>query len=402
MPNNLALALIINLALLLVLSWSFFLVVMAKQAKQKKKKTTQGAKNSESSKKEDANSSLGLDQFDELEPFDETLELSEDDFLSAIEQQKQVQLDRLNSVDAQLAALHSSDTEQHPLQAEVNLLQRQLQQSLQTINRQQKQAMQRRNAVADQDAAGNEEKIQGLQSKLATARSENLHLREEVEKIQKQNDSLLKYRSEHREMSQKMNDYIEQNRKNSKLIGRLKTKLDEAQQAADEAQSALENSHDNGGNDEALQEALQRAEKERLCIEEQYMELLAQIEDAEKISEELERSQKECAQLEQAYLDLVAEVETETPAFAVESESAAVEASTSELSDFALDDDMSEFAVEEAESDDPDFGDDDFGKPSEVFASSDAAKAANMAEEQRDEIEDINEKWLAQNGEKVS
>ena len=354
MPQDIAIAIIINLILILVFSWAFFLVMLyMNDGKAKKAKTSKKLAAADDSKKTTAvgdNKAASPNGAPEIS------------FLDKLRAQKQQQIKQAAAVGSRIETLNVDDQNVRQLAGDINQLESELQQSLDDINQQ----------VTNANPAGGQEyhppaddnaELTSLQMKLTDSRTENLDLRKDNENLNKQISQLKHYRAEHREMSDKVAQYIEQNRKNVRVITNLKYKLDAAQLAADEARAALA-AADGDSNDEALQAALAKAEQERQALETQYNELLGQLEDAEKISEELERSQKECAQLEDAYLALVAELEQEQMDFAVENE-------------------------------DPDFADDDFGKPSKTNPITAASAAMNVSAEALNEIADYNENWLS-------
>jgi len=368
MPQDLAIALIVNLLLLLILSWAFFLVFLAKTPKKTKSESEQPAKKSKTA----AESTPKEASAGEMAEYNDS-ELAEDEFFTTIMHQNKQQLESVEKVNSRFKDFDSGDEKVNKLQAEIRYLENQLQQSLQTINHHHNLRAQKRPAGdIDENAIDNDKAVQALRFKLSNTRSENLALREENKKISRQNENLKRYRAEHRAMANSVKEYIEQNKKNTVLISRLQAKLVAAQDAAEEARQALEYFQNIDTSSEAgLKEALERAERERQCIEDQYMELLKQLEDAEKVSQELERSQKECQQLERAYLDLVKEIESK-------------------------DDDLSDNSI--SDEDDADFSDDDFGgsstknntTPQPPILDDDSLDDMDL-----EEVSDINEKWLA-------
>ncbi|BFM09509.1 hypothetical protein [Halioxenophilus aromaticivorans] len=365
MSQDIAIAIIINLGLILIFSWAFFWVMLTMKNKEAEKINKAVKKASDDGDKKPSSTASNK------EPSKENNTKSppeEDEFLTKLRQQKQQQLKRVNDVNSRLQSQNSSDKDMVQLAEDISELELQLHQSLNDINQQAAEfgsaGGSKDQFTADEDTPASRADLLKLKNKLSNARSEAHGLKGEVEKLSKQNNQLQRYRTEHQEMSNKVADYIEQNRKSVKIISALKHKLDAAQLAADEARAALEAANGDA-DDDALQAALLKAEQERQALEDQYNELLGQLEGAEKISEELERSQKECAQLEEAYLALVAELEQES---------------------------QIEFAVE---GEDAEFGNDDFGKPSKTNSATAASAAMNISTEALDEIADYNENWLA-------
>lgn len=335
MPFDISVALLINLAFLLVLSWAFFLVVLIRNSKKNKN----SAQNNDS---ETANN----------------------------------------------------------LQTKIDILENQLQEKLQTIEQLHLQLAQQQEIPI----LSNEEDLpsEDWEAQLNEAQIENLNLQEQLELMSQKVADLSHAATKHDEQSHQLEDYIKQNKKNRQLIDILQDKLMEVQQTANETQAALDNKANTDG--DSLERVLQRTENERKCIEEQYMDLSAQLDAAEQISEQLGRSQKECVQLEQAYLDVVAEAENVGPAQIQKSRGASItpaaepepkptlatEPAIAEdkepetTNEFAIDTRMDDFMLDGNEFDfdedefildnseqDPDFSNDDFGSSTGIFAKPD-------------------------------
>ncbi len=285
MPLNIAVAVIVNLGLLLLLSWLFFVIILSKyrtriqHLKKKYKKSNNNTANEEEN------------------PFSELIQNNKN---------QQQSVDKINQF---LDEFDDDDTRISELQEEVGYLESQLHDSLKIINRQ-------ASLVADENTlnqADNDQSftVNSLRHKVNSLRNENASLHEKVEQITRHNQRLKRYRDEHRLLTERMAEYIDKTKKSDHLIKKLQSKLIATQTAAEEAQRALQrlqipNADDDG---ESLQAALERAEREREFLEQQYLELLKQLEEAEGVSEELQRSQAECAQLEQAYMALVEEIQ---------------------------------------------------------------------------------------------
>lgn len=277
MSSSLSLALIINLSALLILSWILFLVIIHRLQKQK--------------------AELGS-----------SATQAHDDELTELQEQNDAQLESANRVYSTINAMDDDDELVSDLMREVAHLQNELEKtSLMLSNRRTSWHPFKKNQE-EPDPSRNT--ISSLRFKLNNARAENNKMRSEMDRLERQNKSLKRYRNEHRILKERVNQFLHQTEKNDRLINQLRSKLKATQTAAQEAQQALMRlkQEPTGNTDQELKEALDRAERERQFLEEQYMELLKQLEEAENISDELERSQSECKQLEQAYNALLDEM----------------------------------------------------------------------------------------------
>ena len=283
MPANIAVAVIFNLVLLLVLSWVFFILIFVKyRPKVKQNNSASGKRDRDGKKNKDALTELKQNN---------------------VQQKKSIQ--RIGSV---LDGLDQDNELVTELQTEVEILESQLEDSLKLINRQTdiNQDYQSAN-IEDNDQTFT---VNALKFKVTNLRNDNDELQEKLTQAKRHNTRLKRYRDEHRLLANKMSEYIDSAKKSDHLIKKLQSKLIATQSAAEEAQRALERLQipNKDADEDELKAALDRAEREKDFLEQQYMELLKQLEEAEEVSEELQRSQAECAQLEQAYMALVDEI----------------------------------------------------------------------------------------------
>jgi hypothetical protein len=329
MSLNLAIALLFNTVLILLVSWGFFLYALRQHGKNNQRLESQvralqkKLKQSRTELEQERQIPAPQSSDQAIAGFARGLQATAST-LNTIEGVARQQSGSLDCIEQASAALKPDDHSRE-LMVQLSTLKAQFAESEQLIARMKTQASNNRHQLKVLEEklerqSDQSRRIKGLEDQERRLRREIKLLTQGAEERDEKLRRMGRTQKENTQLRAKISEYFAKNKRSEELVKELQQRLNAAQRTAEETRQALEQLQTqppiNPSDFELgeLKEALERTLREKQFIEEQYLELLDQVETADDVAEQLQRSQKECAMLEQSYLQLIEELEKDDEA----------------------------------------------------------------------------------------